>query len=119
AILDPERRWSTSRCSSLSVRAGVGGRIGHPSTKATYLGDTTLELGLRSQAIANELVLSKKTIDDHKAILRDSLCGEVSGGERELSVAIVSAARRARIPWIPLHYEDDANDPLSALGGRS
>jgi CheY-like chemotaxis protein len=78
-----------------------------------------LELGLRSQAIASELVLSKKTIDDHKAILRDCLCGEVSGDERELSVAIVSAARRAYIPWIPLYYADNSNDPLNELGRGS
>ncbi len=76
-----------------------------------------LEQGLRSQAIAERLVLSKKTVDDHKAILRDSLCGDVSGDEHELSVAIVSAARRAHLPWISLHYDDDANDPLNVLGG--
>jgi CheY-like chemotaxis protein len=75
-----------------------------------------LEAGFRPQAIAEALVLSRKTVDDHKAILRDCLCPDVSGDERELSVSIVSAARRARIPWVPLHYEDNANDPLAELG---
>jgi len=84
-------------------------------TSAPHKSLPYLELGMRSKAIAEALVLSKKTVDDHKAILRDSLCGEVSGGDRELSVAIVTAARRAGIPWIPLQYEDPENDPLSVL----
>jgi hypothetical protein len=41
-VRDFAKRSSTSRWLSAIFKAGVAGRIGHPTTKPTYLRDTTL-----------------------------------------------------------------------------
>jgi CheY-like chemotaxis protein len=72
-----------------------------------------LEAGVRPSVVAEALVVSKKTVDGYKEILRSELA--IDGTEHELSVAIVAAARAAGLAWIPLVYHDDERDPLKQL----
>ena len=73
-----------------------------------------LEAGLRPAEIARTEHLTKDAVDSRIKRLRDILCPDLVSDSQDRTTAIVTAAREAGIPWIPLKYRDPKNSPFDS-----